>query len=223
MSFEPIDRGLFESRTRLKLCGRTELWNDVSSIVSLRSLVEVLCVEIMSRSYLEQIIRSVSLVQDSQALVYKNATIRLVRSDPHHLSVGQTFVEERKCMSLLSEFTNVFHDFCVARGTAKCGPLIVLGRTGEGEIVVAHYLPPIVEVHDADHALLDGLHRSYLQKNVGTTGESILISGAAYPFPCGLRRWEEVRLVQEKPPKTERFFNLVPALFRDVKSIGIDG
>ncbi len=57
----------------------------------------------------------------------------------------------------------------------------------------------------------------------GTTIEVIKVSDVKVPFPCDFGRWRDVRMVAEKPKKSERFHNLMPALFRDLKFIGIDG
>jgi hypothetical protein len=59
--------------------------------------------------------------------------------------------------------------------------------------------------------------------SVGTTIESVVIRGVQQPLPCDARGWDSVKPVDEKPPKPERFFNLRPEYFRDVKRIGIDG
>lgn len=221
--FQAIDLGEFEERTGLVGRDFVHQWNGAACVVSLRDITKVLAVQVMPLPYLFRLLESVTLAGDPSVRIYKDCTIRLVRSDPHQLLVGQTFVEKHKCWSLLNNFKNIFADFCVTRGTAKCGALIVLGETVHGLLGVAHYIPPLVELHSVGHALLDGLHRSFLQKNVGTTGESVLISGVPHRFPCALHDWKDVRSVDVKPPKEERFFDLVPELFRDVKHVGIDG
>ena len=106
---------------------------------------------------------------------------------------------------------------------AKSTAAIVLGRTAADEPCIAHYLSPIVEEHGGRLILMDGVHRNFLVRCVGTTIESIVIRQIGEPFPCDVRSWDEVRVVEEKPPKDQRFFNLRPELFRDVKHIGIDG
>lgn len=70
---------------------------------------------------------------------------------------------------------------------------------------------------------LDGTHRCFLIKSIGTTIETVVIRGVTAPFPCDPQPWSRVRQVDAKPPRPERFVDLRPEFFRDVKHIGIDG
>jgi len=137
--------------------------------------------------------------------------------------VGQTFVERKKLQRILEDFGGMWNAFAVTRGIAKRTASIIYGRTESHAHAIAHYLPPIAEENDGRLLLLDGVHRNFLVRSIGTTIETVLIRGVRERFPCRCGRWDEVSPVDEKPPKSERFHDLEPGLFRDVKSIGIDG
>ena len=73
---------------------------------------------------------------------------------------------------------------------------------------------------------MDGIHRDYITKQLGCTINAILIKNVAIPFPCGIKSWEEIKVIglAEKPKDiNERYFNLQKELFRDLKYLGIDG
>jgi hypothetical protein len=165
----------------------------------------------------------VTLVGDTACRPFAGRKIRRMRADPEMFSVGQTFVEQKKLLALQTDFFDIFRGSGATRGFAKRGAMIILGRTASGELAVAHYVPPIIERHGHMHGLLDGVHRCYTAMRVGTTIEVIKVSDVQTPFPCGFGSWRQVRQVDAKPPKPERFHDLKPELFRDLKFIGIDG
>ena len=132
-------------------------------------------------------------------------------------------MERSKYQQFLERCDSMFSSFCVSRGMAKLGACIVLGRTVEGAQGIAHYVPPIIERHGSAWVLLDGVHRMYLARQVGTTLEAVVVSGVKTPFPTDLHGWESVSVVSEKPARSERYRNLRPELFRDLKHVGLDG
>jgi hypothetical protein len=136
--------------------------------------------------------------------------------------VGQTFVQWSKCQQILVSLRQILTGFCVP-GLAKRNALIIFGRTIEGEDVVAHYVPPVIEVSNSEQFLMDGIHRNFLTMGVGTTIESILVKGVTVPLPCAVKEWSSLALVNEKPPLEQRFHNLQSHLFRNLKWIGVDG
>lgn len=220
--FDPITLDEFHRRTGLN----PTFSSTADQIVSLRDInpEEISSVQIMPRAYLEKIIRNIVLEGNPTERPYAKCDIQLVRIDPHDLKLGQTFVERPKYQSLLERFGNLFGDsFCTSRGTAKCGPLIVFGKTREGVDAVAHYVPPIIESTNGTQFLLDGVHRNFLVMRVGTTIESIVIKNVETPLPCDVQSWDTVRAVDQKPPRSERFSGLRTEFFRNVKHAGIDG
>lgn len=223
--FEPLNVVDFEARTGLKTvfsCG-------AEKIVSLRDLNdgEVTAVQVMPIAYLETLLRNITLEGDASVKPYANCEISLVSMDPRSACVGQTFVERSKYQAILEKFELLDGKFCVNGGAAKRNALIIFGKAKDGMEVMAHYLPPMYEAANGNgnghHFLLDGVHRNFLVKQIGTTIESILIKGVKVPLPCDPGTWQEVRVVDEKPPRHERFHNLRPELFRNLKFIGIDG
>lgn len=197
-----------------------------SKIVSMRDLAHgsITGVQVMPKDYLRKLLHSVTLEGDTNHRPYKDCDIKLVRIDPNDLAVGQTFVQRSKYQDFLEEFSSILDEsFCVTRGAAKCNALIVFGRTQSGEDVVAHYLPPIIEATNGTQFLLDGIHRNFLVKQIGTTIESIIVKGVSAPLPCTAKNWSDIHIVNEKPPRDQRFHNLQPSLFRNLKWIGVDG
>ncbi len=220
--FKPISLEEFIKRTGTE----PHFTVTAQKIVSLRDIQPntITAVQVMPRRYLEGMIRNIVLEGNEQYKPYQNCEISLVRMDPHDLQIGQTFVERKKYQSLLENFGTLLDDkFCVTRGTAKCNALIVFGKIKDGTDAIAHYVPPIIEVSNGIQFLLDGIHRNFLVMRIGTTIESILLKGVSLPLPCEARSWQTIRVVDEKPPRNERFYNLKPELFRNLKHAGIDG
>jgi len=221
--FIPVDLKGFEQRTGIDRRGFAGSWTEADRIVSLRDITTVLAVQAMRRDYLQLLLESVTLAGDPTVRPFKGKRIQTLRMDPNGVMVGQAFIERQKYMDLLERFPNVFKDFTMTKGIAKLTAQIVLGRTADGEVVLAHYVPPIVEQHGDQMVLLDGVHRNFLILRSGTTVETVLIRGVDAPFPATPQRWEVVKPVDAKPPVEERFFDLRQEFFRDVKSSGIDG
>lgn len=221
--FQPIDLDIFEARTGIGKSDFADAWTSAHSIVSLRDVVSVVKMQAMSRAYLGRLIRNIGMTGMPNEKPYESCEIQLVRMDPESLLIGQTFVERPKYQALLERFSGLFSDFSVTRGIAKCTAYIVLGRLRDGSLGIAHYIPPIVEDNRGQLLLMDGIHRNFLVRAVGTTIEAVVVRGVSVPFPCEPQPWSVIGVVEQKPPTDKRFFGLKPELFRDVKSIGIDG
>lgn len=176
----------------------------------------------MPINYLKVLIKNVGLEGDPREKPYKSCHIELIRFDPWSIKIGQTFIERKKYQSILEEFSNFFKDYCITRGAAKCNAYIVRGQTTDNVTAVAHYVPPIIEVRE-EWVLLDGTHRSFLIKNVGTTSEAVVIKGVKTKFPCEPQEWASIKIVDSKPPRHERYLKLDAKFFRDLKMVGIDG
>lgn len=216
---EAISLQAFKERTGLTINENTV---GVESIVSLREIVVIEKIEVMSIEYLNRLLRSATLEGQPTVHPYKSASFELVRIDPHILAVGQTFAERGKYQKLVETFNNMFEKFSTNNGFVKLTPLIVIGINSDGKRVAAHYLPPIIEIHNAKHCLIDGVHRNFLTMAVGTTITSIVIQGAITP-PCSFGSWKNIIVVDEKPPREKRFLDLNTAYFRNLGWSGIDG
>lgn len=221
--FDPIDLGDFEKRTGIARQDVT-LWGGAGRIVSLRDLVRIEDIKVMPTGYLERLLHSVTLVGDPSVRPFAGCKIRRMQFDPKQVAIGQTFVERKKCMTWLeNDVDKLFQGFDIPAGPLHKRSMIILGRTASDEQAIAHYLPPIVERHGNMHVFMDGIHRSFFALRAHPSLEAIKISDVHVPFPADFQSWKDIATVDDKPPKAERFFNLKPELFRDLKHIGIDG
>ncbi|MEK9151763.1 MAG: hypothetical protein AAB692_00150 [Patescibacteria group bacterium] len=221
--FEPITRQDFVSRIKTKPEQFDRLWHDAQGVISLRQMAEVYVIQTMPTDYLKSLLYSMPLTGCSTRKPYWGCEFRLQRVDPVSLQVGQTFVERKKCDSLLYAFGDRFKGHCVTHGIAKLTASVVLGCGVDGRPMIAHYVPPIIEESDNRHLLVDGVHRNFLAMNVGTTIEAVVVEHPTEDYPCKPQVWDQVTPVEEKPPEHKRFFNLRKELFRDLKYVGIDG
>lgn len=221
--FEVISLETFEGRTGIQQSDLGTLWGKARVITSLREIVQILSIQVMPTDYLERLVFNTTLEGNVDVKPYQGCAIQTARIDPHNLWVGQTFVERPKYQRLLENMGGVFDGFCVNHGFAKCTSLIVLGKTEDGSLVLAHYIPPLVEEHPDGLYLLDGTHRNFLIKAIGTTIETIIIKGVRTRFPCRPQNWSSVSVVDQKPPREERFRDFRPEYFRNLKWVGIDG
>ena len=199
-------------------------FDNIKYVIGLREMREIISVNAMSKKYLSSLLSKIGTAGSFDEKVYENATINFLRIDPHALRLGQKFVYRKNYMSILENFSNIFDAFHVSQGISKLTALIVLGKDNNKNSVMAHYIPPIVEIHNGHLLLMDGVHRNFIVKNSGTTIESIVISNVNVPFPCTTHKWPQIKIATEKPEDiNDRYFDLRQELFRDLKSIGIDG
>ncbi|MFB6212500.1 MAG: hypothetical protein ABEI53_01625 [Candidatus Magasanikbacteria bacterium] len=221
--FKPLPLESFKQKTGIDFFNFVGGWEGVEKVVSLRGMKKVFAIQAMPHPYLRRLLDNVTLKGDSEVFPYKSCEFDSVKVDPNSVRVGQTFVQRSKYQGFIEDFPDLLDGFCANSGIANRNASILLGENESGTLVVAHYLPPIIEKHNGWHCLLDGIHRNFLSKNIGMTIESIVIKGVDTPFPCDLGEWSEVEVVEDKPSKPDRFFNLKKNLFRDLKKIGIDG
>jgi hypothetical protein len=217
---EHMERGLFIERTGLKF---PSISTKITKIVAMKDLVKIDDLFAMSKNYMMTLLRSITLEGDNTIRPYENAVIETCRIDPHQLLVGQTFVERGKYQNLVENITNIFESFAIGNGFAKCGSYIVIGRTADGQRAIAHYLSPIVEIFKNNQCLIDGVHRNFITRAAGTTIQSIVIKNVSVDLPCEFGKWDNIRVVNEKPPREERFINLDKYFFRNLSWSGIDG
>ncbi len=222
--FQPIEVREFEERTGLHCSDLDSAGSSVKKVVSLRGVAEISSVSLMKTVYLIKLIRSVRLVGDSRKRPYADSEITVVSMDPRQLRIGQTFAQRKKYQVFMEEFPNLFQAFCGGlSGLSRFQPMVILGRDVEGESVLAHYLPPVVEAVNGHSHLLDGIHRNFVILQAGASIESVLIRNPSSPFPAELHSWDKLRIVDQKPPLEERYFKLREELFRDLKFVGVDG
>lgn len=220
-----IDPGAFEARTGITL--RDVLpFSGYDRIVSLREIIRVRWILMMDDDYLARLLFSVPLTESPRVRPFHGLKIRRMPIYPTMVSVGQTFVEERKLLGLQGSFYGIFEGKGLQHGFINRAAMIVLGQTSDDpdeKPALAHYLPPIIERHEHMHGLLDGVHRCWTAMTTGAPLEVVKVSGVRVPFPCDFGSWRSVAMVSSKPVKGERFFNLKPEYYRDLKHVGIDG
>jgi hypothetical protein len=220
--FQPIPLESFQERTGIEAGELNAPWGKIAGIVSLRDIVKVISVLIMTDSYLERLLHNVTLVGSPDKKPYANCEIVPFKIQPGIIRVSQTFVERGKYQAILENFAGIFPMISAINGISNLLPVIVLGQTQNDSVAVAHYIPPLVEFN-GELALVDGTHRSYLVHKIGASINGVAIKGVKMPFPCRTLDWSSIRVVDAKPPKAERYLDLQDDLFRDLKFIGIDG
>jgi hypothetical protein len=221
--FQDIPLEVFQERTGIGQRDLVVPWSDANTIVSLRDIKEVITVQLMSDTYLEMLLHSVTLAGDSKVKPYAGCEISPFAFDAGMLRISQTFVERAKYQAIMEGFEGIFKSFKSLNGIAKLPAVIVLGKTENGSMAVAHYVPPIIEWFDNRFNLVDGTHRSFIVHRVGTYINGIAVKGVKVPFPCRTLRWSKVNVVDAKPLPEDRHVDLKRDLFRDLKFIGIDG
>lgn len=196
----------------------------VKRIVSLKSMQKIITLVVMPKDYLCKLLSCITLSGSPKIRVYTDSRVNLMKFDPAQLLLGQKYIYRNKYIAIFENFNSLFKNFFVTNGISKLVPHIALGEDKDGEFSMAHYITPIVERHNNKLILMDGIHRNFIVKRVGTTIESIFLDDVRVPFPCSAKPWEETELIDCKPEKQEdRFFDLRPELFRNLEAVGIDG
>lgn len=198
----------------------------VQKIVPLRTIREVTSPPIpISQELLAWLLRRTRTMSGQSPFL--NATFQTAKIDPRHLKVGQKFIYRENYQRLLEEIPDLFHKFPSGNGhLSDLGAYFVFGKTEQDEPSLACYIPPLIEKHGSDLVIMDGIHRDYIIMQAGATTNAILIGGVEVPFPCSFHDWSDMKVIPlaQKPTDVrERYFNLHPELFRDLKYLGIDG
>lgn len=199
-------------------------WGLAKQVVSLRALKTIEAVQIMPNVYLMKLLENTIIAGGNQERVYAGCSVTIIPVSPQAVRIGQRFIQRSKYTAILENFGSIFGQYSMAGGIANLGALIILGKTEDGVLSIAHYVPPIAEMNGSSKwNLLDGLHRNFLVNQIGSTTTMAAIEGVKIPFPCTLHDWKMIKPVDEKPPKEERYFDLKPELFRRLEYVGIDG
>lgn len=212
----------FQSLTGLTL---NRGYSQVEAVVSLREIHSIVEISLMSNDYLKALLSNVSLLENPSIKPYNDCEIYRCRVDPSDLMLGQKFVMRDKILSILDNMQTLLNSggFSLG-GFAKIQPLVVYGQMkgNTEDLFAAFYIPPIVEELGSGKVLLDGTHRLYMAKGVGTTVEVVVIKNPKTEIPFTPHSWN-VKQFEVKPPKEERYLDLKPRFFRNLTGIGIDG
>ena len=216
-----IPRHVLEERIGMELNGR---YHDSGEVSPLRHIQHVDYLEFLTHDFLESLIRHIPLKGEPDTLPYEQAQISLFSRESKGVLLSQRFVMEDKLVSLMNSFSNqeLFKRF-VTKGISDMPPTKVYGRDHEDKKVFAIYLPPIIEQRNEGEVLLDGTHRSYICKSVGSGVYAVHIAGVNGTYPTTPVSWEECVLCKVKPPKEVRYKDLDIRFFRDLNYIGVDG
>lgn len=202
----------------------------VKKIVPLRTLAKIESIMPISKRLLLHTIRQIQTFDGEYP--FKNADIKMLRIDPEQLLVGQKYIYRENYSHILENLSRtVFSNFCVTDTLSNLGAYFVFGydtsnNSQDEELCLALYIPPLIEKHNLHLVIMDGIHRNYLIKQVGTTINSILIENVEVAFPCSVESWQKTKVIslKEKPLNLEdRYFKMNKNLFRDLKHLGIDG
>ena len=196
----------------------------VRHIVPLRNLAHVESIMPISKTMLKRTISKILTLDGARP--FEHVTPVLRRVDPRELRVGQKYVYRENYQNLLENLSGLFDSFAIEGSVTSLAPHFAFGLDSDGIPSLAFYLPPIIEQHNNELVIMDGIHRDYIVKQLGGTILAILIPRVSIPFPCGIHPWSDVQVIgaNDKPPNIEdRYFELNKNLFRNLKYLGIDG
>lgn len=200
-------------------------FKNVKRVVPLRYLANITATPIpMTNAMLSGLISRIRTMDNQRP--FSNIVITLRKVDPNLLHIGQRFAYRENYQSQLENLAGLFGRFAIPSGISELGAYFIFGEDQDGIPAMACYTPPIIEQHGSDLVIMDGIHRNYITKQIGSTINSIIVRGVTVPFPCGLHPWEDIQVISlsEKPKDINlRYFELNKELFRDLKYFGIDG
>jgi hypothetical protein len=214
-----IGEDRFRARLDLPVVGR------IKKVLPLKDMKVVSSLVPLTQELLFRILKGVK-TNDGQR-PFRNTEFEMMKFDPLQLRIGQKFAYRENYINLLEGLSDVFaKDYAINPGITRIGAYVVFGKDGNGENALAYYIPPIVEFHNNEPVIMDGIHRNYITLKVGGTIYAIVARTISVPFPCSGRSWKEIKVISltEKPKDMkERYFDLRQELFRDLKHLGIDG
>jgi len=214
-----IELSCLEDKIHRKINGD---FKDYNKIVSSRDIVNLHEVSFLTEGVLTDLIQNIPL-RNSSHLPYRNSKIEVYRSEPKSYTIGQSFIDSRKILSLMGNLENNLLNSFFCKGISQLLPLKLYGINKNGEKVISLLIPPIIEHHDEKGVLIDGMHRSYICNCSGSSINGVHIYDIDAPLPFSPINWKHVKMVDIKPPKEERYKELKIEFFRDLGSVGIDG
>ena len=196
---------------------------EYNRIIPLRNIIKIDDLSYAKKEFLESIIKAVPLKDNPDIKPYKKSKIDIYRVQPKGIQIGQTFALTQKTNRLLTNVLNIFNEFHVSHGYSKMEPVIIYGKDKEDYPAIAFYIPPIIENHNGNAVLLDGIHRSLICSAAGTTINAVHLSKIDVNLPFEPMEWNKLKLMDEKPPTIGRYNNLKLDLFRQLTYVGVDG
>ena len=215
-----ISKKELEDRIKAKFNSR---YADYDQVVSPRDMVEIDHLEFMTEEFLTGLIRTIPLRGDRSILPYAKSQINTYCRESRGLMLSQRFILEPKLIELIGSFSksSLFGKF-VTKGISDMPPTQIYGTDKDGEKVMGIYLPPLIEQREEGDILLDGTHRSYICRSMGSPIYTIHVKGVEVPYPTIPVRWNECALCSQRPDNSVRYKGLKKEFFRDLNYIGID-
>jgi len=199
--------------------------SSIKKVIPLRNITKINFIVPLRKNFLEKIIKKITTL-DKKWKPFETSEIKLIKAYPAQLKIGQKFVYRENYQKLLEEMPKIFDEFLINPGICDLGAFMIFGNDNQGNICLAYYIPSIIEKHEGELVIMDGIHRNFLVKQMGPTLNAILVDNVKTPFPCSFHSWDEIQVIPLKnKPKNiqERYFDLNSNLFRDLKYLGIDG
>ncbi len=197
-----IEREDLEERIAYSL---SDNHKDVTKIIPLKKIEVITDLTFMKKGLLDSLIRNIPLRPKNNQnynnliLPYNESEIKVFGVEPKGLKVGQTFVSKDKILGIMGSLENISEAF-ITKGVSKMPPAQFYGHDKSGNKVMAIYMPPIVESHNGNYVLIDGMHRSYICASAGTTVLGVHINNISSQLPFEEIPWAKVNLMSEKPP-----------------------
>lgn len=197
---------------------------DIKKVLPLRNLEKIESIIPIKNEILLKLIRKIKTFDNQSP--FKRSTISLVKVDSRQLKIGQKFVYRENYQNLLENLPKIFKEFSISSGFSDLGAFMVFGFDKHQNYCLAYYIPPIIEKHKGNLIIMDGIHRNFINKQMGTALNAIIVENVNVPFPCSLHPWDEIQIIplKNKPCDiNKRYFDLKKNLFRNLKYLGIDG
>ena len=197
----------------------------INKILPLRNMTEIHSLVPISWELLTFLLRQIKTLDGQSA--FSNINIASRKQDPRALKIGQKFVYRENYTMLLEKVPDVFQKFPITScGLGDFSAFFVFGLDDCEAYAMACYLPPIIEKHETELVIMDGIHRNFIGKQTGKTLNALIVENVSVPFPCSMHDWPEIAVISlnDKPKDiNDRYFDLQKGLFRDLKYLGIDG
>ena len=143
-------------------------------VVPLPDLSETIKIILMEEHYLELLIKCID--------DYKRCKFSLCDINPLDLRTTRKFAQKDKFMSVVENHVKPFSKLTTHYGIRKTPPCLIIGKDKfNGQISLAHYLPPIIERHSnpasgiTKFLIADGFYRSLANLKVGVEMQAIIV------------------------------------------------
>ena len=211
-----IPLGELENLLSMEINGNLEGYN---RIIPLRDMAQVNSISCFKDEVFYSLIRNIP-IKGTNTMPYANSNIRVFDRGFEGLEVGQTFLLESKILSIMKNLSGkgLLGNFMIG-GISNMLPLQIYGRDSDEKKAIAFYIPPIVEKHDDEAILLDGMHRTHICGTAGSAIKAVHISKVGVELPFKPISWKDTNVVNTKPDIDKRYINLRTEFYRDLSAV----